>query len=122
VGAGWGISGIFQGEAFRTLYLQEKRTRMRVSPQIANVHFPPISEVKRWVAERPPGGRELVDLCQAVPDYAPAPELTEHLSRLLGDPLLSKYSPDEGLPEVREAVCGFYCRNTARSCRLIISA
>ena len=83
---------------------------MRVSPQIANVHFPPISEVKRWVAERPPGGRELVDLCQAVPDYAPAPELTKHLSRLLGDPLLSKYSPDEGLPEVREAVCGFYCR------------
>ena len=83
---------------------------MQVTPLISNVHSPPITEVKRWVAGRPPGGRELIDLCQAVPDYAPAPELTEHLSRLLADPLLSKYSPDEGLPEVREAVCGYYGR------------
>src|SRR6266568_2257853 len=81
---------------------------MQVSPLISSVHFPPISEVKRWVAGRPFDGLELVDLCQAVPDYAPAPELTEHLSRLLSDPLMSKYSSDEGLPEVREAVCGYY--------------
>jgi aspartate/methionine/tyrosine aminotransferase len=83
---------------------------MRVSPLIANVHFPPISEVKRWLAERPHDGKELIDLCQAVPDYAPPPELTEHLSRLLADPLMAKYSPDEGLPEVREAVCVYYGR------------
>ncbi|MDD2850744.1 MAG: aminotransferase [Desulfuromonadaceae bacterium] len=81
---------------------------LQVSPHIAAVHFPPISEVKRWFAERQDDGRELVDLCQAVPDYAPAEELTRHLAQLLGDPLLSKYSPDEGLPEVREAVCGYY--------------
>ena len=83
---------------------------MMLSSLIAGVHFPPISEVKRWLAERPQDGRELVDLCQAVPDYAPAPELTEHLSLLLSDPIMSKYSPDEGLPEVREAVCGYYGR------------
>ncbi|MBC7962254.1 MAG: aminotransferase [Steroidobacteraceae bacterium] len=81
---------------------------MVLSPLITAVHFPPISEVKRWVAERPDGGPELIDLCQAVPDYAPAPELTAHLSGLLHDPLLSKYTPDEGLPEVREALCGYY--------------
>ena len=81
---------------------------MILSPLITAVHFPPISEVKRWVSERPDGGPELIDLCQAVPDYAPAPELTAHLSGLLYDPLISKYSPDEGLPEVREAVCGYY--------------
>jgi aspartate/methionine/tyrosine aminotransferase len=83
---------------------------MQVSPLISNVHPPPISEVKQWLAGRPNDGLELIDLCQAVPDYAPAPELTEHLSRLLSDPLLSKYSPDEGLPEVREAICGYYGR------------
>ncbi|MBV5341240.1 MAG: aminotransferase [Deltaproteobacteria bacterium] len=83
---------------------------MMMSPLISSVHFPPISEVKRWVAERPDDGKQLIDLCQAVPDYAPAPELTEHLSRLLSDPLMSKYSPDEGLPEVREAVCSYYGR------------
>jgi len=83
---------------------------MNLSQLITNVHFPPISEVKRWLTERPNDGMELIDLCQAVPDYAPAPELTEHLSRMLGDPLMSKYSPDEGLPEVREAMCGYYAR------------
>jgi aspartate/methionine/tyrosine aminotransferase len=83
---------------------------MIVSPLISNVHFPPISEVKRWLVERPHDGMELIDLCQAVPDYAPAPELIEHLSGILSDPLMSKYSPDEGLPEVREAVRGYYYR------------
>jgi len=83
---------------------------MKVSPLISQVHFPPISEVKRWLAERPDDGRELIDLCQAVPDYAPAPALTEHLAGLVSDPLTSKYSPDEGLADVREAVCGYYGR------------
>ncbi len=80
-----------------------------VSPHIRGVHFPPISEVKGWVAGAPPG-RPLIDLCQAVPDYPPARELTDHLKGLLDDPLLAKYSPDEGLPEVREAVCARYGR------------
>ncbi len=83
---------------------------MKLSPLVTNVHFPPISEVKRWLAERPDDGQELIDLCQAVPDYAPAPELTEHLAGLLSDPLLSKYTPDEGLPEVRQSICGYYAR------------
>lgn len=83
---------------------------IKVSPLIANVQLPPISEVRRWLEERPQDGMELIDLCQAVPDYPPAPELTAHLSSLLSDPQLSKYSPDEGLPEVREALCSYYDR------------
>lgn len=81
-----------------------------INEHIRAVHFPPISEVKGWVATRPENGLKLIDLCQAVPDYAPAPELTAHLATLLDDPLLSKYSPDEGLPEVLEAVCRYYRR------------
>ncbi|MSN25941.1 MAG: aminotransferase [Geobacter sp.] len=80
------------------------------SQLITGVQFPPISEVKRWVAERPDHGLELIDLCQAVPDYAPSSGLTDHLAGILHDPLMSKYSPDEGLPEVREALCGYYGR------------
>ena len=83
---------------------------MNLSPLITKVHFPPISEVKRWLYDRPHDGQELIDLCQAVPDYAPAPELTAHLAGLLTDPLLSKYSPDEGLPEVRQSICDYYGR------------
>ena len=80
----------------------------RISPHIRSVHFPPISEVKGWLTERPECGLELIDLCQAVPDYPPAPELTAHLAPLLEDPLISKYSPDEGLPEVLEALSRHY--------------
>lgn len=85
--------------------------KFTISENIRRVHFPPISEVKGWLAGREPdSGRPLIDLCQAVPDYPPARELTDHLAGLLGDPLTSKYSPDEGLPEVREAVCARYER------------
>jgi len=84
--------------------------KFRVSELIEQVNFPPISEVKGWVAARPDNGLALIDLCQAVPDYPPAPELTGYLARLLDDPLTSKYSPDEGLPEVLAAVSGYYGR------------
>jgi aspartate/methionine/tyrosine aminotransferase len=84
-----------------------------INEHIREVHFPPISEVRGWVASRPENGLGLIDLCQAVPDYAPAPELTAHLATLLDDPLTSKYSPDEGLPEVRTALCGYYGRKYA---------
>jgi len=84
---------------------------MQFSPHIRSVHSPPISEVKEWLAARPDIGLELIDLCQAVPDYAPAAELTAHLAALLEDPQTSKYSPDEGLPEVLEAVCRYYRRS-----------
>lgn len=83
------------------------------SPQISAVHFPPISEVKGWLAARPDNGLELIDLCQAVPDYAPASELTTHLATLLDDPLTSRYSPDEGLPEVHATLCAYYERKYA---------
>ena len=87
----------------------EASMNFSMNEQIVQVHFPPISEVKGWLAQAPPG-LPLVDLCQAVPDYPPAPELTEHLTGCLADPLVSKYSPDQGLPDVREAVCARYER------------
>jgi aspartate/methionine/tyrosine aminotransferase len=78
-----------------------------ISKHIARIHPPPISEVKGWLAASEPG-LPLIDLCQAVPDYPPPGELTDHLAELLKDPLTSRYTPDEGLPEVREAVCAGY--------------
>jgi aspartate/methionine/tyrosine aminotransferase len=84
---------------------------MKFSPYIKSVQFPPITEVKSWlsgVTITP--GRPLIDLCQAVPDYAPAPELINHLRGLLDDPMTSKYSADEGLEEVRVPVSRWYGR------------
>lgn len=84
---------------------------MKFSPHIKTVQFPPITEVKSWLSEITiTAERPLIDLCQAVPDYAPDPSLVNHLRDLLADPLTSKYSPDEGLEEVREAVSAWYGR------------
>lgn len=80
-----------------------------ISPHMQQVPFPPISEVQQWLADGLYGGAEpLVDLCQAVPDYGPPPELTAYLATLLDDPQTARYSPDEGLPEVREELCRYY--------------
>ncbi|MBE0595933.1 MAG: aminotransferase [Desulfuromonadales bacterium] len=85
--------------------------RFPISPAVAGVQSPPITEVKGWLAGRSfPPERPLVDLCQAVPDYAPASELTRYLAEIIHDPQVARYSPDEGLPEVREAVAAWYRR------------
>lgn len=83
---------------------------MKLSPLISKVHFPPISEVRSWLSKRPEDGQITIDLCQAVPDYPPSTLLTDYLSTILCDPLTSKYSPDEGLLEVRGALAAHYAR------------
>jgi aspartate/methionine/tyrosine aminotransferase len=74
-----------------------------VSPLVEQVRLPPISEVRRWIGDAPPG-LPVIDLCQAVPDYPPSSSLVDHLREIVSDPSVSRYSPDEGLPEVRESV------------------
>lgn len=87
--------------------------RFALNNHIRAVHTPPISEVKAWSAERSANAPALIDLCQAVPDYGPPPELLAHLHGIVDDPLTCRYTPDEGLPEVREAVCRRYQRRYA---------
>ncbi|MCM2356927.1 MAG: aminotransferase [Geobacteraceae bacterium] len=83
--------------------------KFSVNDHIVKVHSPPIAEVKGWLAAAP-ADLPLIDLCQAIPDYPPAAELTGHLKECLDDPLTSRYSADEGLSEVREAICARYQR------------
>lgn len=84
---------------------------MRISNRIQAIQPPPITEVKSWIAGRNfPADKPLIDLCQAIPSYPPPPELIEHLKNRLDDAQVFKYSPDEGLPEVRQAVCDWYQR------------
>lgn len=85
---------------------------MQVSKRLERIQPPPITEVKSWLAGRSfPAEKLLVDLCQAVPSYSPPAELIQHLKDCLDDPLTFKYSPDEGLPEVRNQVCAWYQRH-----------
>ncbi len=84
---------------------------MKAAQQIRNIQPPPITEVKNWVAGRVfPADKPLIDLCQAVPNYPPPQNLINHIKSALDDPLTYKYTPDEGLEEVRRAVCDWYLR------------
>ncbi|SHI48062.1 hypothetical protein SAMN02745165_00179 [Malonomonas rubra DSM 5091] len=84
---------------------------MQFSQQVEQVQPPPITEVKSWLNGRKfPSDKPLIDLCQAIPNYSPPSELVEHLKQTLDDPLSFKYSPDEGLPEVRKEVSSWYLR------------
>ena len=84
---------------------------MKFNSLVQQVQPPPITEVKRWVADKTfPPEKPLIDLCQAVPSYAPPKGLIGYLQQQLEEPLTYKYSPDEGLPEVRAEVCRWYQR------------
>lgn len=84
---------------------------MRINPWINQVQSPPITEVASWVAGRNfPPDKPLIDLCQAVPGYPPPAELAACLREALLNPDTFKYTPDEGLPGVREEVAAWYRR------------
>lgn len=84
---------------------------MRISPRLQQVTFPPITEVKSWIAERQfSAEKPLVDLCQAIPDYAPPEALVDHLRHQMTQPQFSVYSADEGLAEIRQTVSQWYAR------------
>lgn len=85
--------------------------KFATNPHIERVIFPPIVEIKRLVVgDTAPCGKPYVDLCQAVPDYPPAPELIDYLRGRLSDPEAALYTSDEGLLDVRESVCRRYGR------------
>ncbi|PLY11693.1 MAG: aminotransferase class I and II [Desulfuromonas sp.] len=83
---------------------------LSLSPRVAKVPFPPISAVREQLVARPEDGLELVDLCQAVPDYPPAESLRKHLSSVVNDCMTARYTQDEGLPNVREEISCWYER------------
>jgi len=85
---------------------------VRASKNIEQIQPPPITEVKSWLAGQTfPADKPLIDLCQAVPSHSPPGELIQYLKDSLDDPFTFKYSPDEGLPEVRQEVCHWYKRH-----------
>ncbi|SEA11815.1 hypothetical protein SAMN05660420_01271 [Desulfuromusa kysingii] len=85
---------------------------MKVAEHIKQIQTPPITEVKSWLTKQTfAADKPLVDLCQAVPSYSPPKELIEHLKGAMDDPFTFKYSPDEGLLNVRQEVCRWYHRH-----------
>lgn len=76
-----------------------------VSSLVARVEAPPIAEAMSWVRQGP-RNRDLINLCQAVPSYPPAPDLQAEFGRIALDPATGGYTDIYGLPALREAYAG----------------
>lgn len=80
-----------------------------INPSVARVIPPPIGEITR-LRRSIPEGLSPIDLCQAVPDYPPPPELSALIASRAEAPPTSRYTPDEGLFSTREALSRRYER------------
>lgn len=74
------------------------------NPLVGGVITPPVAAAREWISGRTfPADRELLDLSQAVPSYAPAESLTRHLASVVAEPATSLYSDILGTSELRAA-------------------
>ena len=79
--------------------------RRDTNPLVTSTEAPPIAEAWRWVEGRSfPADKPLIDLCQAVPGYPPAPALTAHLAEQVQAPDTARYTGIDGIPPLREAL------------------
>ena len=84
---------------------------MQYSRRLEQVGTPPITAVKGWIAGRTfSADQPLVDLCQAIPDYPPAGGMRQYMQKMVAEPQVAVYTPDEGLEEVRSEVAAWYGR------------
>ncbi len=74
-----------------------------ISPDIAAVEAPPIAEAVGWLQEMRTD-RHLLNFCQAVPSYPPAPALQQELARLALEPNMGGYTDVLGLKALREGL------------------
>jgi aspartate/methionine/tyrosine aminotransferase len=97
--ASWQIGKALNSGLFNQ---QACRMSMPVSSLISGVESPPIAEAMSWVRQGP-RNRELLNLCQAVPSYPPAPALQEEFARLALAPGIGSYTDILGLDALRTA-------------------
>src|SRR6476661_531548 len=79
---------------------------MKISSRILQMADAPIDGLnrERLRLEREVG--PIFNLGQAIPDFSPPPIVREAALRALDDPNIHLYTPDPGLPELRQAIAG----------------
>lgn len=75
----------------------------RINPLLAGVETPPIPEAHAWARRYDGSLGPLLDLCQAVPGYAPHAGLLEHAAEAARDPAGARYGLIPGDVALREA-------------------
>jgi len=74
-----------------------------LNPRLLDTGSPPIPEIQAWGACYGGGSGALLNMCQAVPSYPPAPGMLGQLSRAAADPASATYGPIMGDAALREA-------------------
>jgi len=73
-----------------------------LNPLVTRVEVPPIPEAHAWAARYDGSRGPALDLCQAVPGYAPHPEILAHLAEAAGERTNAKYGLINGDLGLRE--------------------
>lgn len=85
---------------------------LQANPWLAGVAVPPIAEAQGWIEGRTfPPEKPLIDVCQAVPGYAPPAALTQHMAAALQVPSTHRYTDITGLPELCAALAADISRS-----------
>jgi len=83
---------------------------MQLNQYVSKTEFPPVPEAASWIEGRNfSKDKPLIDVSQAVPGYATASGITEHMAASLNDISIGTYGPVLGLPELREAYAETLC-------------
>ena len=77
--------------------------KFRTNPRVLQTEAPPIAEALSWINPSP-GNRALINLCQAVPSYPPAPAMQAEIARLAGLTSTGFYTDILGDAELRAAL------------------
>jgi len=79
---------------------------LRISPHLLATDPPALTALMARARELAAEG-ELVNLAQAVVDFPPPGEFIDEVRRAAGDPAVHRYTPDPGLPELRELLAKY---------------
>ena len=74
-----------------------------LNPRVTSIDLPPIMAAHAWATRYDGKYGPAIDLCQAVPGYAPLPALLAHAAAAAADPAFAKYGPIAGDPVLRAA-------------------
>jgi len=74
-----------------------------LNPNVTTIDLPPIMAAHTWARRYDGHHGPAIDLCQAVPGYAPHPDLLAHAAAAIADPAMAKYGPIAGDPALRDA-------------------
>ncbi len=73
-----------------------------LNPLVTGIEPPPIPEAHAWAARYDGAHGPALDLCQAVPGWAPHPDILAHLAQAAADPALARYGLINGDLALRE--------------------